>query len=149
MATTSTSLNEPCSVARRLASLDHLSGGRAGWDLVTSATNAETVSFGGDPIARHADRYERAEAFVDVVPGLWSPWDDGAEMEARFRARGADGVIIRPATLPGGLDGFIGLVLPELRPRGLFRTAYESHTLRGNPGSRPPAGSGPGSAAAT
>ncbi|KZC01846.1 Nitrilotriacetate monooxygenase component A [Methylobacterium radiotolerans] len=348
VATTSTSFNEPFNVARRFASLDHLSGGRAGWNLVTSATDAEAANFGGDRIDRHADRYERAEEFADVVLGLWNTWDDGAviidrasgqfskpdgfrplnhrgkhfevrgplnisrtpqgqpvlvqagasgpgkdlaartaeivftanqtleeavefygdlkgrmpgfgrapddlkimpglfpvvgrseaearakfealqdlidpvvglallgrmigghdlsgydpegpvpelpetegiksrqqlmfdlarregltlrqlylriagarghsqivgtpaqiadEMEARFRAGGADGFNIMPPTLPGGLDDFIALVLPELRRRGLFRTEYEGRTLRDHLGSRPPAGFGPGRA---
>jgi FMN-dependent oxidoreductase (nitrilotriacetate monooxygenase family) len=333
VATTSTSFNEPYNVARRFASLDHLSGGRAGWNLVTSATDAEAANFGGDRIARHADRYERAEEFVDVVLGLWNTWEDGAviidrasgqfskpdgfrpldhhgkhfevrgplnisrtpqgqpvlvqagasgpgkdeavevygdlkgrmagfgrvpddlkimpglfpvvgrseaearakfealqdlidpvvglallgrmigghdlsgydpegpvpelpetegiksrqqlmfdlarregltlrqlylriagarghsqivgtaaqivdEMEARFQAGGADGFNIMPPTLPGGLDDFIELVLPELRRRGLFRSEYESRTLRGHLGSRPPTGFGPGMAPA-
>ncbi len=78
VATTSTSFNEPYNVARRFASLDHLSGGRAGWNLVTSTTDAEAANFGTDQIARHTDRYERAEEFVDVVLGLWNTWDDGA-----------------------------------------------------------------------
>ncbi len=68
------------------------------------------------------------------------------EMEARFRAGGADGFNIMPPTLPGGLDDFIALVLPELRRRGLFRTEYEGRTLRDHLGSRPPAGFGPGRA---
>ena len=344
VATTSTSFNEPYNVARRFASLDHLSGGRAGWNLVTSATDLEAANFGNDTIARHADRYERAEEFVDVVLGLWNTWDDDAvvidkasgqfskpdgfrpldhkgkhfevrgplnlsrtpqgqpvlvqagssgpgkdlaartaeivftanqtleeavdfardlkgrmarfgrqpddlkvmpglfpvvgrsesearekfeelqalidpvvglallsrmvghdlsghdpdgpvpelpeseglksrqqlmldlarreglslrrlylriagarghsqivgtpaqivdEMEARFRAGGADGFNIMPPTLPGGLDDFIELVLPELRRRGLFRTEYEGTTLRSHLGSRPPAAHGP------
>jgi FMN-dependent oxidoreductase (nitrilotriacetate monooxygenase family) len=340
VATTSTSFNEPYNVARRFASLDHISGGRAGWNLVTSATDAEAANFGGDRIAQHADRYARAEEFVDVVLGLWNTWDDDAviidrasgqfskpdgfrplnhrgqhfdvrgplnisrtpqgqpvlvqagssgpgknlaartaevvftanqtldeavafygdlkervaqfgrrpedlkimpgllpvvgrtesearakfdelqnlidpvvglallgrmiggydlsgfdpdgpvpdlpetdggksrqqlmfdlarregltlralylriagarghaqivgtpaqiadEMEERFRAGGADGFNIMPATLPGGLDDFIALVLPELRRRGLFRSAYEGRTLREHLGSRPP-----------
>ncbi|MFE1602165.1 LLM class flavin-dependent oxidoreductase [Methylobacterium sp. ID0610] len=78
VATTSTSFNEPYNVARRFASLDHLSGGRAGWNLVTSATDLEAANFGHDGIALHADRYERAEEFVDVVLGLWNTWDDDA-----------------------------------------------------------------------
>ncbi len=65
-------------------------------------------------------------------------------MEARFRAGGADGFNIMPATLPGGLDDFIALVLPELRRRGLFREEYEGSTLREHLGSRPPPGFGPG-----
>lgn len=349
VATTSTSFNEPYNVARRFASLDHLSGGRAGWNLVTSTTDAEAANFGNDRIARHTDRYERAEEFADVVLGLWNSWDDGAvvidresgqfskpdgfrplnhrgthfevrgplnisrtpqgqpvlvqagssgpgkdlaartaeivftanqtlaeavefygdlkarlprfgrtaddlkvmpglfpvvgrseaearakfealqdlidpvvglallermvgsfdlsgfdpdgpvpelpeaegaksrqqlmfdlarregltlrqlylriagarghsqiigtpaqiadEMEERFRAHGADGFNIMPATLPGGLDDFIELVLPELRRRGLFRKAYEGTTLRAHLGTRPPPGFGRAAAA--
>lgn len=348
VATTSTSFNEPYNVARRFASLDHLSRGRAGWNLVTSTTDAEAANFGGDGIARHADRYARAGEFVDVVLGLWNTWDDGAvvidrqsgqfskpdgfrplnhrgahfavrgplnisrtpqgqpvlvqagssepgkdlaartaeivftanqtlseavafygdlkarlprygrtaadlkvmpglfpvvgrseaearakfdelqalidpvvglallermvggfdlsgfdpdgpvpdlpeaegaksrqqlmfdlarregltlrqlylriagarghsqivgtpaqiadEMEERFRAQGADGFNIMPATLPGGLDDFIALVLPELRRRGLFRLDYEGRTLRAHLGSRAPSPAPPGMA---
>ena len=340
VATTSTSFNEPFNVARRFASLDHLSGGRAGWNLVTSTTDLEAANFGNDTIGRHADRYERAQEFIDVVLALWNSWDDDAvildrtsgqfskpdgfrpinhhgkhfevrgplnisrtpqgqpvtvqagssgpgkdlaartaevvftanqtiagavefygdlkerlprfgrapadlkimpglfpvvaaseaearakfeelqalvdpavglallermvggfdlsgydpdgpvpelpeaeggksrqqlmfdlarregltlrqlylriagarghsqivgtpaqiadEMEERFRSGGADGFNIMPATLPGGLDDFIELVLPELRRRGLVREEYEATTLRGNLGSRPP-----------
>jgi len=60
------------------------------------------------------------------------------EMEERFRAGGADGFNIMPATLPGGLEDFIAFVLPELRRRGLVREDYEGATLRQNLGSRPP-----------
>lgn len=349
VATTSTTFNEPYNVARRFASLDHLSGGRAGWNLVTSTTDAEAANFGNAGIARHTDRYARAEEFIDVVLGLWNTWDDGAvvidresgqfskpdgfrplnhrgahfevrgplnisrtpqgqpvlvqagssgpgkdlaartaevvftanqtlaeaieftgdlkarlprfgrvaddlkvmpglfpvvgrseaeartkfealqalidpvvglallermvggfdlsgydpdgpvpelpeaegaksrqqlmfdlarregltlrqlylriagarghsqivgtpaqiadEMEERFRAGGADGFNIMPATLPGGLDDFIALVLPELRRRGLFREEYAGETLRAHLGTRPPAGFGPAASA--
>ena len=78
VATSSTSFNAPFSVARNFASLDHLSGGRAGWNLVTSATDLEAANFGLAGIPDHADRYERAEEFVDVVLGLWNTWDDDA-----------------------------------------------------------------------
>ena len=61
------------------------------------------------------------------------------EMEERFQAYGADGFNIMPPTLPGGLDDFIELVLPELRKRGLFRDDYDGQTLRSHLGSRPPA----------
>ena len=67
-------------------------------------------------------------------------------MEERFQAGGADGFNIMPPTLPGGLDDFIELVLPELRRRGLFRTEYEGRTLRENIGSRPPAAPRPAGA---
>ena len=59
------------------------------------------------------------------------------DMEKWFREGAADGFNLCPAILPGGLDDFVGLILPELRKRGLFRTEYESSTLRGNLGLKP------------
>lgn len=78
VATASTSYNEPYHLARRLASLDILSDGRAGWNLVTSTTDAEAQNFGRDAHLDHAERYERAEEFIDVAMGLWDSWDEGA-----------------------------------------------------------------------
>jgi FMN-dependent oxidoreductase (nitrilotriacetate monooxygenase family) len=76
IATVSTSFHEPFNLARRFATLDHLSGGRAGWNIVTSGTDAEARNFGAEAHAAHADRYERAAEFVDVVTKLWDSWDD-------------------------------------------------------------------------
>ncbi|WPN45231.1 LLM class flavin-dependent oxidoreductase [Pseudomonas sp. P8_241] len=78
IATTTTSYNEPYHVARKFASLDHLSGGRAGWNLVTSDNAAEAQNFGRDEHIGHADRYSRAREFHQVVTGLWDSWDDDA-----------------------------------------------------------------------
>jgi FMN-dependent oxidoreductase (nitrilotriacetate monooxygenase family) len=77
-ATVSTTYNEPYHVARKLASLDYLSEGRAGWNLVTSASDEEAWNFGRDANLDHAVRYRRAAEFVDVVTGLWDSWDDDA-----------------------------------------------------------------------
>lgn len=73
--TASSSWYEPYTLARLLSSLDHLSGGRAGWNVVTSAWGKE--NFGGGE-HDHDDRYARAEEFVDVVTRLWDSWDDDA-----------------------------------------------------------------------
>ncbi|MGO4328577.1 LLM class flavin-dependent oxidoreductase [Cupriavidus sp. 2TAF22] len=78
VATVSTTYNEPFHVARKFASLDHLSGGRAGWNVVTSWSDAEARNFSLDKHPEHADRYARAEEFVDVVTGLWDTWEDDA-----------------------------------------------------------------------
>jgi N-acetyl-S-(2-succino)cysteine monooxygenase len=81
IATLSTSYNEPYNVARRFATLDHLSGGRAGWNIVTSGSEAEARNFGApgrNGRADHADRYRRATEFVDVVNKLWDSWEDDA-----------------------------------------------------------------------
>jgi len=71
VATLTTTYNEPFQVARKFIALDHLSGGRAGWNVVTSANGRESTLFGKEKHLAHADRYERAEEFVDVVKKLW------------------------------------------------------------------------------
>ena len=78
IATVSTSFNEPYNVARKFASLDHLSNGRAGWNLVTSSGNGEAHNFNRSEHLQHSLRYERAGEFYDVVTGLWDSWDDDA-----------------------------------------------------------------------
>ncbi|GBQ80194.1 monooxygenase-like protein [Acetobacter malorum DSM 14337] len=78
IATATTSYNEPYHIARKFASLDHLSGGRAGWNVVTSVVGAEARNFGRDAHYLHNERYERAEEFVDVVRKLWQSWEEGA-----------------------------------------------------------------------
>ncbi|AKA27255.1 LLM class flavin-dependent oxidoreductase [Pseudomonas chlororaphis] len=78
IATTSTSYNVPYHVARKYASLDHLSEGRAGWNLVTSDNAAEAWNFGRDQHIGHAERYSRAREFHEVVTGLWDSWQDDA-----------------------------------------------------------------------
>jgi FMN-dependent oxidoreductase (nitrilotriacetate monooxygenase family) len=78
IATASTTYNEPFHVARRFASLDHISGGRAGWNLVTSGNPHEAMNFGLEEHVEHAARYKRAREFFDVVTGLWDSWADDA-----------------------------------------------------------------------
>ena len=78
VSTVSTSYNEPYLLARKFASLDHLSGGRSGWNLVTSATDLEALNFGREKHFEHGDRYQRAEEFIDVVTGLWDSFEDDA-----------------------------------------------------------------------
>jgi FMN-dependent oxidoreductase (nitrilotriacetate monooxygenase family) len=76
--TATTTYNEPYTVARQFASLDLLSDGRAGWNLVTSDNAAEAANFGRDQHVAHADRYARAREFHQVVTGLWNSWGPGA-----------------------------------------------------------------------
>ncbi|EGH73044.1 LLM class flavin-dependent oxidoreductase [Pseudomonas syringae] len=78
IATATTTYNEPYHVARKFASLDHLSGGRAGWNLVTSDAAAEAQNFGRAEHVAHAERYSRAREFHQVVTGLWDSWADDA-----------------------------------------------------------------------
>ncbi|WP_079436445.1 LLM class flavin-dependent oxidoreductase [Zoogloea sp. LCSB751] len=81
---------EPFHVARKVASLDHISGGRAGWNLVTSANPAEATNFNREQHVPHAERYERAAEFVDVVKSLWDSVDDGAYVRDKESGRYAD-----------------------------------------------------------
>ncbi|WP_206667645.1 LLM class flavin-dependent oxidoreductase [Muricoccus nepalensis] len=78
IATASTTYNEPWHVARRFASLDHISRGRAGWNVVTSGNPNEAMNFGRAEHWEHAARYRRAHEFIDVVKGLWDSWADDA-----------------------------------------------------------------------
>ncbi len=87
IATATTSYNEPYHVARKFASLDHLSGGRAGWNLVTSDNAAEALNFGRDEHLGHAARYSRAREFHQVVTGLWDSWDDDAFVRDKASGR--------------------------------------------------------------
>lgn len=90
IATVSTTYNEPYAIARRFASIDHISGGRAGWNVVTSAGGNEARNFGRDELMDHDDRYARAEEFVDVVKQLWDSFEDEAHLRDRANARYID-----------------------------------------------------------
>ena len=78
IATGSTTYDEPYHVARRFASLDHISGGRAGWNVVTTSNPDASRNFGREDHLEHALRYKRAREFFDVVTGLWDSWEDDA-----------------------------------------------------------------------
>lgn len=78
IATGSTSFDEPFHLARRFASLDHISGGRAGWNIVTTSNPDAARNFGREDHLDHAERYRRAREFYEVVTGLWDSWADDA-----------------------------------------------------------------------
>ena len=78
MATASTTYDEPYHIARRFASLDHISGGRAGWNIVTTANPDAALNFGLEGDVDHDERYRRAREFCDVVTGLWDSFADDA-----------------------------------------------------------------------
>jgi FMN-dependent oxidoreductase (nitrilotriacetate monooxygenase family) len=88
--TATTTYNEPYTVARQFASLDQISEGRAGWNLVTSDNAAEAANFGRDQHVAHAARYERAREFHQVVTGLWDSWEDGALVNDKTGGRLVD-----------------------------------------------------------
>ena len=76
--TASTSFEQPYAVARKFATLDLISGGRSGWNVVTSGNETEAQNFSKVPHLPKADRYRRGREFVDVVRALWDSWDEGA-----------------------------------------------------------------------
>jgi len=78
IATASTTFEPPYLIARRFASLDHISGGRAGWNLVTTSNPDAALNFGLTEHLGHGERYRRAREFCDVVTGLWDSWADDA-----------------------------------------------------------------------
>ncbi|QRM46099.1 LLM class flavin-dependent oxidoreductase [Rhizobium sp. BG4] len=87
VATVSSTFNTPYDLARKFASLDLISGGRSGWNLVTSVNESEAYNYGLEEHVRHADRYARAAEFVDVAKGLWSSWEEGAFVRDREAGR--------------------------------------------------------------
>ena len=94
MATASTTYDEPYHIARRFASLDHISGGRAGWNIVTTGNPESAWNFGRDDHMEHDERYRRAREFYDVVTGLWDSWADDA-----FIRDTASGIFFDPEKL--------------------------------------------------
>src|SRR5689334_24149541 len=78
IATASTTFEPAYTIARRFASLDHISGGRAGWNLVTTSNPDAALNFGLIEHMEHGERYRRAREFFDVVTGLWDSWADDA-----------------------------------------------------------------------
>ncbi len=89
-ATMSTSFSEPFHVARVFASLDHLSNGRAAWNVVTSTKDVAALNFSQERLNEHDLRYEIAGEFVDVVRGLWDTWSDGAIVADKASGRYID-----------------------------------------------------------
>jgi alkanesulfonate monooxygenase len=94
VATGSTTFDAPYHVARRFASLDHISGGRAGWNIVTTSNPDAARNFGLTDHMEHAERYRRAREFYDVVTGLWDSWADDA-----FIRNVESGIYVDPAKM--------------------------------------------------
>ena len=96
IATASTTYTEPYNLARQFSSLDHISRGRIGWNIVTTWSPQAGGNFGGIGQVSHADRYERAEEYMTVVKGLWDSWADDAVLDDRAGGRYADRRRVRP-----------------------------------------------------
>jgi N-acetyl-S-(2-succino)cysteine monooxygenase len=117
-ATVSTSFNEPYNVARIFASIDHLSRGRAAWNVVTSSQTRAALNFSRDRHMDHELRYEVAQEFVDVVKGLWDCWDDGAIVADKTTGRYIDPAKVRPLDHKGRFFQVKGPVNMARCPQG-------------------------------
>ncbi|CAN5385691.1 LLM class flavin-dependent oxidoreductase [soil metagenome] len=112
IATASTSYNEPYNIARRFASLDLLSGGRIGWNVVTTADPGSARAYGLDAVPDHATRYRRAAEFTDIVKSLWNSWDDDAFIGDKAGGRLVDLARLHPTAHRGeffAVQGTLGL----------------------------------------
>lgn len=118
VATTSTTYNEPYNIARRFASLDHLSGGRAAWNIVTTFVPDVAANFGDTALPNHDARYERATEAVDIVLRLWASWEDEALIGDKAAGKFADGAHVHPIDHVGAHYSVRGpLTLPR-SPQG-------------------------------
>src|SRR5258706_8178765 len=96
IATASTTYTEPFNLARQFGSLDHISNGRIGWNIVTSWLATAAANYGDAGQVSHAERYERGEEFMEVVNALWDSWADDAVIDDRAGGRYAKPDRIRP-----------------------------------------------------
>ncbi|MCC2315917.1 LLM class flavin-dependent oxidoreductase [Cellulomonas xiejunii] len=96
IATASTTYNDPYNLARRFASVDHISGGRAGWNIVTTAHLEAARNFGYEDLPSHHARYQRAAEFIDVALKLWDSWEDDVEIGDKVDGVWGDSERIHP-----------------------------------------------------
>jgi FMN-dependent oxidoreductase (nitrilotriacetate monooxygenase family) len=118
IATASTTYNEPYNLARRFASLDHISGGRAGWNIVTTAGLDAARNFNLAQLPAHRERYERAAEFVEVSLRLWDSWDDGAVLADKGRGVWGDDALLYPAAHDGQHFQVAGALNVSRSPQG-------------------------------
>ncbi|OZI37142.1 LLM class flavin-dependent oxidoreductase [Bordetella genomosp. 10] len=116
--TASTSFNEPFNLARKLLSLDHLSKGRIGWNIVTTNSDNAARNFGLDDRLAHAERYRRAEEFVQVVTRLWDSWLPGAVVNDKTNGVYADLTKIRQINHQGKYFKVLGPLNLPPSPQG-------------------------------
>ncbi|WP_327428721.1 LLM class flavin-dependent oxidoreductase [Streptomyces sp. NBC_01236] len=118
IATASTSYNSPYNLARRFASLDHISGGRAGWNIVTTAGAEAARNFGLDDEPAHATRYRRAAEFLDVALKLWDSWEDDLVVADKAAGVWGDERKIHPARHKGTYFSVEGALNVPRTPQG-------------------------------
>jgi FMN-dependent oxidoreductase (nitrilotriacetate monooxygenase family) len=132
IATTSTTYTEPYNLARQFASLDHISNGRVGWNIVTSWLATAARNYGGDSQVSHADRYARGEEFMEVVKALWDSWSDDAVLDDRAAGQYARPEKIVPIDHVGAFYKVAGPLNLPRGPQGrpVFVQAGSSETGR-------------------
>ncbi|KIU44846.1 MULTISPECIES: LLM class flavin-dependent oxidoreductase [Bradyrhizobium] len=118
IATASTTYNEPYNIARRFATLDLASGGRAGWNAVTTADASASRNFGLGTVLEHKARYERAKEFADVVHALWDSWEDDAFVGDKATARFVDVSRVHPIAHRGAHYSVAGPLNVPRSPQG-------------------------------
>lgn len=117
-ATVSTSFSEPFNVARMFGSIDHISGGRAAWNVVTSSNAKAALNFNLDEHIEHEMRYARANEFVDVVRGLWDCWENGAIVADKATGQYVNAAKVRPLNHKGRFFKVRGPVNMARCPQG-------------------------------
>ena len=130
IATCSTTYTEPYNLARQFASLDHISSGRVGWNIVTTWSPQAGSNFGGIGQIGHADRYERAEEYMSVVKALWDSWADDAVLDDRAGGRYADRMRVKAINHAGAhyqVQGPLNMPRPP-QGRPVFVQAGSSDT---------------------
>jgi FMN-dependent oxidoreductase (nitrilotriacetate monooxygenase family) len=118
IATVSSTYNEPYNLARRLASVDHVSAGRAGWNIVTSAGADEAANFGLGTRPAHAERYARADEFLRIAKALWDSWETEAVLADKAAGRYADPARIHRIDHRGRYFSVAGPLNVERPPQG-------------------------------
>jgi FMN-dependent oxidoreductase (nitrilotriacetate monooxygenase family) len=118
IATASTTYNEPYNIARRFATLDLASGGRAGWNAVTTADAAASRNFGLANVLEHKARYDRAKEFAEVVHALWDSWEDDAFVGDKATARFVDTSKVHPIAHRGAHYSVAGPLNVPRSPQG-------------------------------
>jgi len=118
IATASTTYNEPYNLARRIATLDHLSAGRAGWNIVTTAGREAAANFGLEDQPDHAERYARGDEFVEVCLKLWDSWEDDAVRGDKAEGIWGDVEKLHPARHRGKYYSVQGALNVPRMPQG-------------------------------
>jgi len=146
IATMSTSFYPPFILARTMATMDHLTMGRVGWNVVTSSEDLAAQNYGIDALPPHDERYDRADEFIDIVKGLWDSWEPDAVVADRATGRYVDHTKVHPLhhvgkfykvrgplNLPAGPQGHPVICQAGGSPRGREFASRHADTLLSSP----------------